>query len=98
MQTMAVIDFETNGGSPNCGGRATEVAIVIVEDGRMVSRYQSLMNAGVTVPGFITQMTGITNAMVRNAPPADEVMQEAMEFLGPLPLIAHPCEFRQRLL
>ena len=93
MQTMAVIDFETNGGYPNRGGRATEVAIVIVEDGRIVSRYESLMNAGVTVPGFITRMTGITTAMVRNAPPADEVMQEAMEFLGPLPLIAHHANF-----
>ena len=67
---IAVIDFETTGSSPGQGARATEVAIVIVEHGAVVDSYQSLMNAGVWVPPFITQLTGITNAMVAEAPPA----------------------------
>ena len=70
MQTLAVIDFETTGISPGQGARATEVAIVLVQDGRIVDRYQSLVNAGVYVPPFITQLTGISNAMVAAAPPA----------------------------
>ena len=47
MNTIAVIDFETTGISPNMGDRATEVAIVLLEDGQVVDRFQSLMNAGV---------------------------------------------------
>ena len=47
MDTIAVIDFETTGLSPNRGDRATEIAAVLVRDGQIIDRYQSLMNAGV---------------------------------------------------
>jgi DNA polymerase-3 subunit epsilon len=74
MTPIAVIDFETTGLSPTQGDRATEVAIVLVEGGRVVDRFQSLMNAGVRIPPFIIQLTGISNAMVADAPPAAQVM------------------------
>ena len=90
---IAVIDFETTGSSPGQGARATEVAIVIVEHGVVVDSYQSLMNGGVWVPPFITQLTGITNAMVSQAPPAEEVMAQASRFVGDTPLVAHNAPF-----
>ena len=62
MSLTAVIDFETTGISPACGDRATELAIVLVENGRVVDRFQSLMNAGVRIPAFITGPSGINNA------------------------------------
>ena len=96
MGPIAVIDFETTGMSPETGGRATEVAIVLLEDGRVVDRYQSLMNAGVWIPPFITQLTGITNAMVREAPPAAEVMREAARFVGDAPMVAHNASFDRK--
>ena len=43
VNTVAVIDFETTGLSPTMGDRATEIAIVLLEGGRVVGRYQSLM-------------------------------------------------------
>ena len=64
------IDFETTGMSPGQNCRATEIAVVMVEDGRIVQRYQSLMNSGAYVPPFIENLTGISNAMLRSAPPA----------------------------
>ena len=96
MQPIAVIDFETTGISPNGGDRATEVAIVLVEGGRVVDRFQSLMNAGVPVSTFITGLTGITNAMVAAAPPAAQVMTEASRFVGQRPLVAHNAGFDSR--
>lgn len=96
MGPIAVIDFETTGMSPETGGRATEVAIVLLEDGQVVDRYQSLMNAGVWIPPFITQLTGITNAMVREAPPAAEVMREAARFVGDAPMVAHNASFDRK--
>lgn len=90
---IAVIDFETTGSSPGQGARATEVAIVIVEHGAVVGSFQSLMNAGVWVPPFITQLTGITNAMVAEAPPAAEVMRQAHAFVGGAPMVAHNAAF-----
>ena len=93
---IAVIDFETTGISPAHGDRATEVAIVLTERGQVVDRFQSLMNAGLRVPSFITQLTGITTAMVQAAPPAAQVMRDAARFVGSVPLVAHNASFDQR--
>ena len=96
MSAFAVIDFETTGISPDQGDRATEVAIVLMEGDRVVDRFQSLMNAGVRIPSFITQLTGISNAMVAAAPDAAEVMAEASRFVGSTPLVAHNAAFDRK--
>lgn len=93
MEVVAVIDFETTGLSPAQGDRATEVAVVIVEGGRVVDRYHSLMNAGVRIPAYIEALTGISDAMVRSAPPAEEVMREVSDFVGGIPMVAHNAAF-----
>ena len=96
MERIAVIDFETTGLAPNSSCRATEIAVVMLENGRIVERYQSLMNAGVRVPAFIEQLTGISNAMLRSAPSAERVMEEVNEFVGCTPLLAHNASFDQK--
>ncbi|WP_161959214.1 PolC-type DNA polymerase III [Pseudomonas ovata] len=96
MERIAVIDFETTGISPGPDCRATEVAVVIMEEGRIVDRYQSLMNAGVRIPEFIEALTGISNAMIRTAPAADQVMGEVADFVGGTPLVAHNASFDQK--
>ena len=90
---IAVIDFETTGISPGQGARATEVAIVLLEGGQVVDRFQSLMKTGAWIPPFITQLTGITNAMVNAAPAAAEVMAQAARFVGNAPMVAHNASF-----
>ena len=90
---IAVIDFETTGISPGQGARATEVAIVLLEGGVVVDRFQSLMKTGAWIPPFITQLTGITNAMVNAAPDAAGVMQESARFVGNAPMVAHNASF-----
>lgn len=96
MSRIAVIDFETTGLSPAMGDRATEVAIVVLEDGKVVDRYQSLMNAGVRIPAFIETFTGITNAMIAQAPSAEQVMSEAGRFVGNMPMAAHNAAFDRK--
>jgi DNA polymerase-3 subunit epsilon len=96
MTRIAVIDFETTGMSPTLGDRATEVAIVLLEHGQVVDRFQSLMNAGVYIPSFITQLTGITNLMVATAPRAEQVMADAARFVGEAPMVAHNASFDRR--
>lgn len=95
-ERIAVLDFETTGLSPAQGARATEIGVALLEGGRIVARYQSLMNSGARVPPFIEQLTGISNAMLRNAPPAAQVMEEAAEFVGDAPLLAHNASFDQK--
>lgn len=96
MTRYAIIDFETNGLMPGQGGRALEVAAVLVQDGRLVATWQSLMNPGVPVPAFITALTGITPAMVRTAPSPDEAMAGIADFVGDTPLVAHNASFDRR--
>jgi DNA polymerase-3 subunit epsilon len=93
METIAVIDFETTGIGPNAGARATEIAAVLVRNGAIVDRYQSLMNSGAWVPPFIEQLTGISNRMLSSAPPAEAVMREVMAFTQGCPLVAHNASF-----
>lgn len=96
MKPIAVIDFETTGMSPAQQARATEIGVVIIENGQITARYQSLMNSGAWVPPFIEQLTGISNAMLRDAPPAAEVMHAVADFVGDIPMLAHNASFDQK--
>jgi DNA polymerase-3 subunit epsilon len=97
-EPFIVLDFETTGLTPTDGARATEVAAVLVRDGEIVDQFQSLMNAGVSIPLFIQQLTGISNRMVANAPPCSEVMHEFSAFIGDSPLVAHNASFDKKFL
>jgi DNA polymerase-3 subunit epsilon len=96
METVAVLDFETTGLSPQYGDRATEIAIALVRGGQVIDRFQSLMNAGRRIPTEITQLTGISNAMIASAPSATQVMREAAHFVGDTPVVAHNASFDQK--
>jgi len=95
-QRYAVIDFETTGLSPAHGARPTEIAVVTVSGGRIVDRFQSLMNPGVPIPWDIQAFTGITDAMVRRAPPVRAVMAEAVRFVDGNPIVAHNASFDKK--
>ena len=93
METIAVVDFETTGLGPTSGGRATEIAAVLVRDGTVVDAWSSLMNSGAWVPPHIQALTGINNAMLAGAPGSDEVMRELARFTAGCPLVAHNAAF-----
>lgn len=93
MGIHAVIDFETTGLSPALGARPTEVAIVLFAEGKIIDRFQSLMNPGVSIPNDIQVLTGITNEMVRKAPKVEAVMHDAVQFVGTHPIVAHNAAF-----
>ena len=67
---IVMLDFETTGLSPAMGDRITEVAALRIVDGRVTDRYVSLINCNARIPAFITQLTGISQDRVDNAPPA----------------------------
>jgi DNA polymerase-3 subunit epsilon len=96
--SIAVIDFETTGLDAYSGDRPTEVAVVFVENGQVVDRYQRLINPGRPIPSFVTSLTGITDAMVRNAPSVGTVMSELHDKIGTIPLVAHNASFDRKFL
>ena len=97
-ETVVVLDFETTGLYPQAGDRPTEVAAVIVHDGRIEGRFHSLMNAGVPIHPFVEELTGITNRMIKSAPPIGDVMRQLMRFIGTFPLVAHNASFDRKFL
>lgn len=54
--SVVVLDFETTGLSPDCGDRTIEVGAVLISNNQIVDRFESLMNPGVRVSGFIEEI------------------------------------------
>ena len=96
--TVIVLDFETTGLSPDYGDRAIEIGAVRIEDGEVVERFQALMNPGRRINRFIEDYTGITNGMLKDAPPCKEVMHEFADFINGYNLVAHNASFDKRFL
>lgn len=93
-----MLDFETTGLSPAAGARITEVAALRIERGQVVDRFVSLVNCGVRIPSFITDLTGITQGMVDAAPCVSQVMPELLRFIGRDALSAHNASFDDKFL
>jgi len=96
--TVIVLDFETTGLSPDYGDRAIEIGAVKLKNGELEDRYQQLMNPGKRISSFIEEYTGITNNMLKEAPPCEEVMRDFSDFIGNFNLVAHNASFDSRFL
>ena len=79
--TFVVLDLETTGGSPT-DSAITEIGAVKVRGGEVIGEFQTLVNPGFAIPPFITVLTGITDAMVIEAPKIGEALFSLLEFLG----------------
>ena len=96
--TAVIIDFETTGLSPNMGDRTIEVGAVLVDNNRIVDKFQSLMNPGMRISAFIEEYTGITNKMLSTAAPVKDVMKNLARFIRQHHLIAHNASFDCKFL
>lgn len=96
--SVIVLDFETTGMSPQWGDRPIEVGAVRIENDLIVDRFESLMNPGFPITWFIEQLTGISNQLVAEAPPCEEVMKQFADWIGDTPLVAHNASFDRKFL
>ncbi len=71
---LAFIDVESTGAHP-VRDRITEIAILRVEDGVLVERWESLVVPDIPIPPLIQRVTGISNEMVADAPRFDDVVE-----------------------
>jgi len=88
----AIIDLETTGGQPT-QDRITEIAIFIHDGDKVVDQYETLLNPGRSIPFFITQLTGISDEMVRDAPKFHEVARKVVEMTEGCVFVAHNVRF-----
>jgi DNA polymerase III subunit epsilon len=85
---FAIVDIETTGGSP-----LTEIAIYIYDGNTVTDEFCTLINPEKEIPYFITNLTGISNAMVANAPKFYEVARKIVEITQNKIFIAHNVSF-----
>ena len=94
---FAIVDIETTGGN-NATGRITEVAIFLFDGTKIVDEFASLINPECSIPPFITNLTGISNEMVANAPRFHEVARQIVEITEGATFVAHNAPFDYRFL
>jgi DNA polymerase III subunit epsilon len=92
MHTYAVIDFETTGLSPRFD-RIIEVGVVLVRNHTVVDTFSELMDPGFRIPSYITELTGISTAMVKGKPAPEQVMPKLREIIGDCPCVVHNASF-----
>jgi DNA polymerase-3 subunit epsilon len=91
--SYAVVDVETTGGSPYSGHRITEIAVVVVKEGRIAEVFETLVNPERSIPPMISQLTNITWEMVRDKPPFREVAPRLVDVLQGHVFVAHNVNF-----
>ena len=89
---FCVVDVETTGLSPRYNG-IIEIGLVKVSKLKIVDKFHSYVNPGQDIPYFITQLTGITNEDVYNAPFFEDIADEVTEFIGDDILSGHNFSF-----
>lgn len=92
-----VFDTETTGAKAGYS-RMTEIGAYRVKNGAIIEEFQTLVNPEKPIPVYITQLTGISNEMVRNAPKFSEIMPDLLKFLGDSILVAHNAGFDMTFL
>lgn len=92
LASFIAFDFETTGLDPT-NDRIIEIAAIRFVNGKPGDRFVTLLNPGFQISETITDITGITNAMVANMPEEDEIVDEFLAFLSDYPLVAHNIQF-----
>ncbi|QNN44149.1 exonuclease domain-containing protein [Pedobacter roseus] len=88
----AVVDIETTGGHASANG-ITEVAINIHDGNQIVESYTTLINPKQPIPDYITALTGIDNAMLKDAPTFADVALQIYQLLSDKIFVAHNVNF-----
>lgn len=91
-QDYVVVDIETTG-SWASGDRITEIGAVKIRNHQVIDEWHSLVNPQRAIPAKITQITGITNDMVRGAPVFAEIANSFMRFMENGIFVAHNVNF-----
>ena len=90
----SIVDIETTGHS----NRITEISIFFFDGKEVIDEYTTLVNPECNIPPFITNLTGITNAMVSNSPKFYEIAKKINEITKDTIFVAHNVNFDYNII
>ncbi len=88
MTSIVALDLETTGLDPQTDA-ILEIGARRFDGNRVEDEFSTLINPGRHIPDFISGLTGISDEMVRQAPPIRDVLDELAAFIGDLPILGH---------
>ncbi len=92
MISIVALDIETTGLDPQADA-ILEIGARRFDGNRVEDEFTALINPGRHIPDFITGLTGISDEMVRQAPPIRDVLDALAAFIGDLPILGHNIQF-----
>lgn len=92
-ETYVVFDLETTGLYPNSGDTIIEIGAVKIKDGKIIDRYDELINPNKELSDEIIKITGISNEMLEGKRNEEEALKDFMNWVGNLPMVAHNAKF-----
>jgi ATP-dependent DNA helicase DinG len=92
MPSIVALDLETTGLDPRSDA-IIEIGAIRFNDRRIEEEFSTLVNPQRPIPTFITDLTGINNQMVQNAPTIEDVIPELDDFVADLPILGHNVKF-----
>jgi len=91
--TYVVFDTETTGFNAAGGDQMIEIGGVKIKDGEIIDRFDELINPNRPIPAKITELTNITDDMVKDCDNEENVTKRFLEWIGDLPMVAHNAKF-----
>ena len=91
--TFVVYDTETTGFNAASGDQMIEIGAVKIQNGTIIDRFDEFINPGRHIPDKITELTEITDEMVKDAGSEEEVTKRFLEWTGDSPMVAHNAKF-----
>lgn len=91
--TYVVFDLETTGLDPKTGNSIIEIGAVKIKDGKIIDRYDELIDPKVKLSDEIVRITCITNEMLDGKREEKEAVIDFMNWVGDLPMVAHNARF-----
>lgn len=88
LECYVVLDLEMTGLNPK-KDRIIEIGAARIKQGMVVEEYETFVNPGIKIPDKVTQITGITDDMVKSAPGITGLLTELFAFLGEDVLLGH---------
>ncbi|MCX7696768.1 MAG: exonuclease domain-containing protein [Bacteroidales bacterium] len=96
-KSYVVCDVETTGGTLN-QNRIIEIALIRIENQKITETFHSLVHPGKHIPPFITNLTGISNEMIKDAPYFHEIAFDVLNFFKESIFVAHNATFDYKVI